>query len=118
MYELYKNIKAARLKSGLTQAELASLTGYGDRSSIAKIEKGLIDLPQSKIELFARALGVSSRDLMGNDGVIDASEKAIRLYGELDPERREKANSYIEFLHSEMMSEKKKNADRASVSAS
>ena len=71
MLELYKNIRQARLDANITQAELAKRTGYGDRSSIAKIEKGLIDLPQSKIELFAKALGVSSRDLMGYDGTTD-----------------------------------------------
>ncbi len=70
MLELYKNIKRLREEKGLSQDALAKLTGYTDRSSITKIEKGQVDLQQSKIELFARALGTTSRDLVGD---IDSS---------------------------------------------
>lgn len=65
MTELYKNIKTLREQLGLSQEELAKRTGYTSRSSIAKIEKGLVDLSQTKIELFAKVLGVSPGDLMG-----------------------------------------------------
>ena len=67
MIELYKNIKRLREEKGMSQDTLAKLTGYTDRSSIAKIEKGLVDLQQSKISLFATALGTTSRELMGRD---------------------------------------------------
>ena len=70
MLELYSNIKKYRIDSGMTQDELAKRTGYTDRSSIAKIEKGDVDLPQSKIILFAKALKVSPGELMGNTGII------------------------------------------------
>ncbi len=66
MLELYKNIKRLREEKGLSQDALAKLTGYTDRSSITKIEKGQVDLQQSKIELFAKALGTTSRDLVGD----------------------------------------------------
>lgn len=65
MLQLYKNIKIMRKSAGLTQEELARLTGYTDRSSIAKVEKGEIDLSQSKIEQFADALGTTPSYLMG-----------------------------------------------------
>lgn len=65
--ELYKNIRACRKAAKLTQEELAYKTGYTDRSSIARIEKGEIDLPQSKILQFAEALGVTPGHLMGWD---------------------------------------------------
>ena len=65
MLELYKNIKRLREEKGMSQDTLAKLTGYTDRSSITKIEKGQVDLQQSKIELFAQALGTSSRELVG-----------------------------------------------------
>lgn len=65
MLKLYSNIKRLREERGLSQDSLAKLTGYTDRSSIAKIEKGLVDLQQSKIELFAKALGTSAKDLVG-----------------------------------------------------
>lgn len=65
MDKLYENIKLLREKRGLSQDALAKMTGYTDRSSIAKIEKGLVDLQQSKIELFAKALNTTSKDLVG-----------------------------------------------------
>jgi transcriptional regulator with XRE-family HTH domain len=65
MTELYKNIKLLREKLGMSQDELALLTGYTNRSSIAKIEKGIVDLSRTKIELFAKALNVSPGELMG-----------------------------------------------------
>ena len=65
MLELYENIKKLRESKGMSQDELAELTGYTSRSSIAKIEKGLVDLQQTKIIAFANALGVTPSDLMG-----------------------------------------------------
>ena len=56
MLELYRNIKKQRQQLNLTQTELAQKLGYADKSMIAKIEKGQVDLPQSKIIAFADAL--------------------------------------------------------------
>lgn len=82
MLELYENIKRYRIMKGLTQDELAKLTGYTDRSSIAKIESGAVDLPQSKLKIFAQALGVSAGTLMGNSGIINPSTAvSIPVYG-------------------------------------
>jgi transcriptional regulator with XRE-family HTH domain len=68
--ELYANIKKFRRQNGWSQEELAKRAGYTDRSSIAKIEKGQFDLPQSKILLFAEIFGVTPSELMGDDGII------------------------------------------------
>lgn len=65
--ELYENIKALRVAHGWSQQRLADLTGYGDRSSIAKIESGKVDLPQSKIAEFAKIFNVTPAYLMGWD---------------------------------------------------
>lgn len=65
MQALYKNIKAYRLLKGWSQQRLADAVGYSDRSSIAKIESGLVDLSRSKIEEFAEALGTTPARLMG-----------------------------------------------------
>ena len=65
MIDLYKNIKILREQKGLSQDELAKLTGYTSRSSIAKIEKGEVDLTRSKIIAFAKALGTSPGNLIG-----------------------------------------------------
>ena len=65
MLKLYENIKQLRLERRMTQDELAHLAGYTDRSSIAKIERGVVDLSQSKIKQFADIFGVSPSQLMG-----------------------------------------------------
>ena len=65
MEKLYENIKKFREALGLTQEELARTTGYSDRTSIAKIEAGKIDLSQSKLTLFAAALQTSPTVLLG-----------------------------------------------------
>lgn len=46
---LYDNIKTLRENLKMSQDELARKVGYKDRTSIAKIESGKIDLAQSKI---------------------------------------------------------------------
>jgi len=66
MNELYKNIKKRRQELSMTQQELAEKIGYTDRSSVAKIENGRIDLSQSKIMQIAKALETTPGDLMGN----------------------------------------------------
>ena len=48
--------------------ELAQQLGYKDKSSISKIENGKADIPQAKVELFARALRTTTAYLMGVDG--------------------------------------------------
>lgn len=65
MEQLYINIRKFREMRGMSQQELADKAGYNDRSSIAKIESGKVDLPKSKISDFARALNVSEQKLLG-----------------------------------------------------
>lgn len=69
MLELYKNIKERRNALEMSQDTLASLTGYKDRSSIAKIERGVVDIPESKIREFAKALRTTPSELLGFDGI-------------------------------------------------
>lgn len=65
MIQLYDNIRNRRQELGMTQAELAEKIGYADKSMIAKIEKGQVDLPQSKIMALAKALRIPASELMG-----------------------------------------------------
>ncbi len=65
MLEIGKKIKQRREELGMTQEELAEKTGYKDRSSINKIEKGGNNLPQTKIVAFAQALNTTPSYLMG-----------------------------------------------------
>lgn len=96
MLDLYKNIKKKREALGYTQQELAEKTGYSDRTSIAKIESGKIDLPQSKILMFAEALKTTPSELMGweseesknnrlpdYDNIFPVEKKKIPMLGEI-----------------------------------
>lgn len=58
-------IRTRRKELNITQDALAQMTGYTSRSSINKIEKGLVDIPQSKITEIAAALLVTPAYLMG-----------------------------------------------------
>ena len=70
--KLYKNIKNRRQELGLSQEDLAKKVGYKDRTSIAKIEAGKVDLSQSKIIDFANVLNISPSELMGWEKYIEA----------------------------------------------
>lgn len=106
MLELYRNIRRYRIFAELSQAELARRTGYTDRSSIAKIERGDVDLPQSKILAFAKALNVSPGELMGDVerienpslGISTDEKKILELYRKLNTEGQQKAQAYLEDL--------------------
>ncbi len=65
MWEISENIRKRREELGISQEELAKKLGYKSRSSINKIEKGINDIPQSKIIEFAEALTISPIKLMG-----------------------------------------------------
>ena len=65
MDELYKRIRKRRLDLGMTQSELAKAAGYENRSSIARIERGDTNLPQSKVIDIAAALKISPSYLYG-----------------------------------------------------
>ena len=62
--EIGKRIKEKRILLEMTQEELAKKSGYTSRSSINKIELGMVDLPQSKISAIASALNVTPTFLM------------------------------------------------------
>ncbi len=77
---LYDNIRHYRKMNHWSQDELAKRMGYSDRSAIAHIESGKVDLPQSKIAQFAEVFGVTRSELMGWQLPDDASPQACRLW--------------------------------------
>ena len=103
MLDLYKNIKRFRKELGMSQDKLAQLTGYTDRSSIAKIEKGEVDIPQSKIMLFADALNVDAGTLMGDSGIMPTTvssdeQRMLDLYNNLNDFHKQAALEHLLFL--------------------
>lgn len=104
MLALYKNIKARRLELKMSQDRLAELTGYKDRSSIAKIEKGEVYLAESKIREFAKALKITPQELMGWDdpdtdiSIDETFERICEFYNILNPEGKAEALKRISEL--------------------
>lgn len=78
MTEIGKNIANRRSELGMTQEELAKRMGYKSKTSINKIEKGINDIPQTKIVKFAEVLRTTPAYLMGwektekkNNAIVD-----------------------------------------------
>lgn len=76
--EIGNRIKNKRIELNMTQEELALKSGYTSRSSINKIELGLVDIPQSKIASIASALGVSPAYLLFGDIFTDKDNSELR----------------------------------------
>lgn len=77
MSEIYKRIRERREALGMTQDELAKKMGYKSRSSINKIESGDNDIPQSKVEAFAKALETTTLYLMGYDVPMERDSESV-----------------------------------------
>lgn len=82
MHELYKNIRVFREERGWSQNDLARRIGYSDKSAIARIEAGQIDLPLSKVQAFADTFGVDVNKLWGESDstvavVVTRHEEAV-----------------------------------------
>lgn len=70
------NILNLRKSLGLTQEELAQKVGYKSKSTINKIEKGINDIPQSKILKIAEALETSPEQLIGREDDTDNNNQS------------------------------------------
>lgn len=68
-----KRVKAYREALGMTQGELAVKAGYSDganpAATISKIERGLMDITQSKCYALASALEIEPYQLFTSDAV-------------------------------------------------
>ena len=81
MTTIGKKIKNRRIELGMSQDELAEKMGYKNRSTIAKIEKGVNDVVQSNIVKFAEVLNTSIAYLMGWEEAIE--EKPVETANKL-----------------------------------
>lgn len=76
-------IKKLREEQKMSQTTLAEKVGYKDKTAIAKIEAGKVDLPQSKISAFAKALNTSTSYLFGDaDTTTEPNTIAAHFEGE------------------------------------
>lgn len=83
------NICKFRKQLCITQEELAKKLGYKSKSTINKIELGINDIPQRKIEQFAAALHTTPADLMGwTEGLTEDDADTIRSLGCIKPKEK------------------------------
>ncbi|MBE7053867.1 MAG: helix-turn-helix transcriptional regulator [Ruminococcaceae bacterium] len=59
-----EKIKIRRNELGWTLRELADRMGYANHSTVARIESGKVDIPQSKVVKFAEVMGTTVAFLM------------------------------------------------------
>lgn len=59
-----EKIKQRRLELGWSLRELAKRMDYANQSTVSRIEKGEIDVPQSKVVKFAEVMGTTVAFLM------------------------------------------------------
>lgn len=105
---IYQRIKNLREQQGMSQQELAEKVGYKTASAVNKIELGLRDINQTKIALFAKALGTTPSYLMGwteEKNSPDVEENTSRedleilsILSTLPEEKRKELVRYLKYL--------------------
>lgn len=94
-------IKALRELRKLSQTELAEKVGYKDKTAIAKVEAGKVDLPQSKIYAFAKALGTTISYLFSEDNVEEHQTLSAHFdNGEYTVAELDEINQFANFVKS------------------
>lgn len=104
--EIGKRIKDLRIELNMTQEELATRCGYKSRSTINKIELGINDIPQSKINAFAKALNTTTSYLIGMQEqtpspTVTENDLKVALFGgsgEVTDEMWEEVKNFAEFV--------------------
>lgn len=96
-------IKSLREEKKMSQSTLAELVGYKDKTAIAKVESGKVDLPQSKISAFAKALNTTTSYLFADNNVIEEPQTiAAHFDGEdYTEEELDKIKEFAKFVKSQ-----------------
>lgn len=92
MITIGEKIKERRKELGLSLRDLSDRMGYANHSTIARIESGAVDLPQSKVIKFAEVLDTTVPYLMDWE---DPKEKSVE-----DDGLSENIKQLIEFVKS------------------
>ena len=75
--------------------------GYKDKTAIAKVEAGKVDLPQSKIYAFAKALGTTISYLFSEDNVEEHQTLSAHFdNGEYTVAELDEINQFANFVKS------------------
>ena len=83
-----RKIAERRKELGWSMEDLAEKLGYKSKSTILRIERGVVDLQQTKVAKFAEALGVSVAYLMDWDSTKakngDIADVTVRLRNDVE----------------------------------
>ena len=83
-----EKIRYRRMQLRMSQRELARKMGYEGNSTLARIEQGKIDRPQSRSGQFADGLGVSISWLMGWEEAEKKNDQLVPLVTRLRKDSR------------------------------
>ena len=104
-----ERIRRARILKGLTQKELAAKVGYSDSTTIYKIEKGLQDIPTSKIKQLCKVLDIDFNYLKGDvDYILDNGKPIVFEYHTIDDRRARLMNEATDLMNKATESQLKK----------
>lgn len=99
---LYDRIRKLRIEKNLSQDELAKMMGYVSRSTINKIESGLVDISCKKLIGFSKALNTTPQYLLDGDRPIvkeaysDREKEIIRKYRALPASGKAAVNAVLD----------------------
>ena len=94
-------IKGLRESKKMSQSELAEKVGYKDKTAIAKVEAGKVDLPQSKISSFAKSLDTTTSYLFSDEQIEKTTTIAAHFDSdEYTPEELDEIKAFAEFVKS------------------
>ena len=102
-----ERIKAKRMEMGWSQRELAKRMNYQNHSTVTKIEAGKVDLPQTRLEQFAKVLNTDVAYLMGweektatgnGNGLSESKQKLLALAEQCTEEDAEKLLQMMQIL--------------------
>ena len=94
-------IKGLRESKKMSQSELAEKVGYKDKTAIAKVEAGKVDLPQSTLSSFAKALETTTSYLFSDEQIEKPTTIAAHFDGdEYTPEELDEIKAFAEFVKS------------------
>ena len=90
-------IRELRKERGWSQEELAKKTGYKDKSAINKIESGINQLTQSKIQKFADVFGCEVSDFFLLSSVTQEDLKLLAQFHQADDETKNMVIRILEY---------------------
>lgn len=106
--EYYDRIRAKRIERQMTTTQLADKIGYNSRQAVIKLENGETDLPVSRLELVAEALGVSIGELFGEKPDTESLSYELehiilmKEFDSLDNSQLRKLLNYQKYLEKEL----------------